>query len=328
MKRFNVGADLSKKTIDFFIHQLKVHLRVDNNVAGFKKLIEWIQQHCICVSEVMIVIEHTGLYSYQLEQFLHQNGISFTKVSALAIKRSLGLVRGKNDKIDARRIARYAFEKQDCLSADQPLSQNLIVLQRLHATRERLVKTRASYITAVNEEQEAYDLLKTDIVIAAQLEVIETLTQQIRKVENEIQGIIQTDNDISRNYDLLTSVKAVGPVVALATIIKTGNFCRFTNARKFACFCGTAPFEHTSGSSIRGKTKVSSLRDKKMKTLLDLAARSAILYDKEIRDYYMKRLEAGKPKKSARNVVRNKIIYRMFAVIKRQTPFEERPMVA
>ena len=73
---------------------------------------------------------------------------------------------------------------------------------------------------------------------------------------------------------------------------------------------------------------MSSLRDKKMKALLDLAAKSAILYDKEIRDYYMKRLEAGKPKKSARNVVRNKIIYRMFAVIKRQTPFEERPMVA
>ena len=328
MKRFNVGADLSKKTIDLFIHQLKVHLKVDNNVAGFRELIEWILQHCICLSEVIIVIEHTGLYSYQLEQFLHQNGIAFTKVSALAIKRSMGLVRGKNDKIDARRIARYAFEKQDCLSREQPLSQSLIELQRLHAIRERLVKTRASYITAVNEEQEAYDLLKTDIVIAAQLEVIETLTQQIRKVESEIKGIIQTDKDISRNYDLLTSVKAVGPVVALATIVKTANFCRFTNARKFACFSGTAPFEHTSGSSIRGKTKLSSLRDKKMKTLLDLAAKSAILYDKEIRQYYIRRLEAGKSKKSTRNVIRNKIIYRMFAVIKRQTPFEERCMVA
>jgi transposase len=328
MKRFNVGADLSKKTIDFFIYQLKIHLRVDNNVAGFKELLQWICQHGICVSEVFIVMEHTGLYSYQLEQFLHQNGISFTKVSALAIKRSLGLVRGKNDKIDARRIARYAYEKQDCLCADQPVSQNLIVLQRLHATRERLVKTRASYITAVNEEREAYDLLETDIIIAAQLEVIETLTGQIQKVENEIQAIIHTDKDINRNYRLLTSVKGVGPVVALATIIKTGNFSRFTNPRKFACLCGTAPFEHTSGSSIRGKTKVSSLRDKKMKTLFDLAAKSAIQYDKELRDYYMKRLKDGKPKKSVRNVVRNKIIYRMFAVIKRQTPFEFRNMVA
>src|SRR5215204_4174682 len=144
MKLYNVGADISKKTIDFVIHQLKAFLKVDNSVSGFRELIEWFHQYSIALPEVMIVMEHTGLYSYQLEQFLHQNGVAFTKVSALAIKRSLGLVRGKTDKIDARRIARYAFEKQDCLDADQPVSENLTILQRLHSTRERLVKTRAS----------------------------------------------------------------------------------------------------------------------------------------------------------------------------------------
>jgi len=330
MKLYNVGADLSKKTIDFVIHQLKAFhfLKVDNSISGFRELIKWFQQHSIDHSEVMIVMEHTGLYSYQLEQFLHQNGISFTKVSALAIKRSLGLVRGKSDKIDARRIARYAFEKQDSLSADQPVSENLTLLQRLHSTRERLVKTRASYITAVNEEREAYKLKETDIVIATQLKVIKSLDQQIQKLEIEIHAIVQSDQDLSKNYSLLQSIKGVGPVVALATIIKTGNFTRFTNPRKFACFCGTAPFEHTSGSSIRGKTKISSLRDKKMKTLLDLAAKSAIQYDKELQEYYLKRLTIGKSKKSTRNIVRNKIIYRMFAVIKRQTPYQEHPIAA
>ena len=323
MKLYNVGADLSKKTIDFVIHQLKAFLKVDNNISGFKELIKWFHQHGIDLSEVMIVMEHTGLYSYQLEQFLHQNGISFTKVSALAIKRSLGLARGKSDKIDARRIARYAFEKQDYLSTDQPVSENLKMLQRLHSTRERLVKTRASYITAVKEEQEAYRLKQTDLVFTAQRKIIKTLDQQIQKLEDEIQAIVQTDKDINKNYDLLQSIKGVGPVVAMATIIKTGNFTRFTNPRKFACFCGTAPFEHTSGSSIRGKTKISSLRDKKMKVLLDLSAKSAIHYDKEIHQYFIKRIEAGKSIRSTRNVVRNKIIYRMFAIIKRQTPYQE-----
>src|SRR4030095_3657100 len=203
MKLYNVGADLSKKTIDFFIHQLKAFLKVDNSIADFREMIKWFRQHSIDLSEVMIVMEHTGLYSYQLEQFLHQNGISFTKVSALAIKRSFGLVRGKSDKIDARRIARYAFEKQDCLGEDQPVGQNLTMLQRLHSTRERLVKTRASYITAVNEEREAYQLTKADIVIAAQLKVIKSLDQQIQKLEDEIQAIVQTDEEVNKNYGLL-----------------------------------------------------------------------------------------------------------------------------
>ena len=323
MKLYNVGADLSKKTVDFLLHELKAFLKVDNNNSGFNDLLKWFHQHSVDPSEVMIVMEHTGLYSYQLEQFLHQHGISFTKVSALAIKRSLGLVRGKSDKIDARRIARYAFEKKDCLTADQPVSENLKTLQLLHSTRERLVKTRASYTTAVNEEREAYQLKQTDIIIAAQLKVIKSLDQQIQKLEDEIQAIVQTNQEINKNYNLLQSLKGVGPVVALATIIKTGNFIRFTNPRKFACFCGTAPFEYTSGSSIRGKTKISSLRDKKMKTLLDLAAKSASQYDKDLHEYFEKRIASGKSIKSTRNIVRNKIIYRMFAIIKRQTPYQE-----
>jgi transposase len=112
-------------------------------------------------------------------------------------------------------------------------------------------------------------------------------------------------------------------VLALVAIIKTHNFTRFPNARKFACFCGTAPFEHSSGTSIKKKSRVSHLADKKMKSLLDLSAKSAIQYDKELREYYLKRTEGGKSKMSTINIVRNKILYRMFAVIKRQTPFFE-----
>ena len=125
------------------------------------------------------------------------------------------------------------------------------------------------------------------------------------------------------NFYLLQSIKGVGKVVTLAVIIKTHNFTRFDNARKFACFCGTAPFEHSSGTSIKKKSRVSHLADKQMKSLLDLSAKSAIQYDKELREYYLKRTEAGKSKMSTINVVRNKILYRMFAVIKRQTPFLE-----
>ena len=77
-----------------------------------------------------------------------------------------------------------------------------------------------------------------------------------------------------------------------------------------------------SGTSIRGKTKVSHLADKDMKTLLDLAAKSAIQYDKELREYYLRRIAAGKSKMSTINIVRNKILYSMFAVINRQTPYQ------
>lgn len=318
-----IGADLSKKTIDFASHQLSNHVKVENNLTGFNELIRWIKQLNIPVNEVMIVMEHTGLYSYQLEQFLHQKQICFTKVSGLVIKRSLGLVRGKTDKQDAFKIAQYGEEKASRLVASQPADPFLQRLQILHSTRERLVRNKAGLMTAVKEYQQACGLKKSDGIIDGQLKLIGLLEEQVKKITSEMETIVESQQSLNTNYKLLRSIKGVGQILALAVIIKTSNFTRFNNPRKFACFCGTAPFENSSGTSIRRRTRVSKMADRRMKTLLDLAAKCAIRYDQELRAYYEKRTQNGKSKMSTINVVRNKLLYRIFAVVKRQTPFIE-----
>jgi transposase len=317
-----IGADLSKKTIDLLCHLKETHLKIDNNLQGFKKLLKWISQQQINPVELIIVIEHTGLYSFCFENFLHQHQIPFTKVSALAIKQSIGLVRGKSDKIDASRIAAYGYEKKDKLCAEPPIGKELQRLQLLYATRGRLVKQKAGLINAVKEYKNI-GLLQNDPVLQSQQRLIKSYEKEIAKLEAQLDNVFKSNPSLQKNHLLLQSIKGVGKVLATATIIKTRNFTRFTNARKFACFCGTAPFEHTSGTSIKGRTRVSHLADKQMKTLLDLSAKTAIQHDKELKKYYLNRTQNGKPKMSTINVVRNKILYRMFAVIKRQTPFIE-----
>jgi transposase len=317
-----VGADLSKKTIDLVCHLCGSHLQIENSPAGFKQMLKWFKQQKIDVSETMIVMEHTGLYSYCFEKYLHQHQLAFTKVNALVIKQSIGMVRGKNDKVDALRIARYGYEKRDKLTADPALSNQLERLQMLHSTRQRLVKHRAALICAIKEYRQI-GISDKDIIVQSQLDVIKSFDKQIDKVEAEIEAVVTTEESLQKNYDLLQTIKGVGKEIAMATIVKTHNFTRFTNPRKFACFCGTAPFEHTSGSSIKGRTRVSHLADKHMKTLLEMGSRTAIQYDKELRAFYLRRLEIGKSKTSTLNIVRNKIIYRMFAVVKRQTAFIE-----
>jgi transposase len=324
MEKFKhiVGADLSKKTIDLFCHQTNKHFQISNSAQGFKEILKWFKYQNIQLSNAMLVMEHTGLYSFCFERFLHQHQISFAKVNALAIKNSLGLVRGKSDKTDAQRIAGYGFEKQATLQAETAVSKDIQRLQLLHATRERLVKQKAGLLNAVKEYSNI-GLSKQDTIMQTQTRLIKEFEKQIKKIEAEMDEIIANDESLRRNYQLLKTVKGVGKVAAIAVLIKTRNFIRFKNARKFACHCGTAPFEHTSGSSIKGKTRVSHLADKRMKTLLDLCAKSAIQYDKELREYYLKRVEMGKSKMSTINIVRNKLLYRIFAVVKRQTPFVE-----
>jgi transposase len=318
-----IGADLSKRTIDFFCHCNQQHQVFENSVAGFKELIRWLRQLKIDGSEVMIVMEHTGMYSYLFEEFLHSRQIAFAKVPALQIIRSMGMVRGKSDKIDARRIADYGAQHLGKLPVAVPTTQQLKQLRRLHCTRDRLVKIKASVSCAVKELKNI-GLKDSDAAMRSQLKVINCLKEQIATLEEKIKSVLLEDPELSKTHTLLKSIKGVGDVLATATIITTNNFTRFANARKFACFSGTAPFQHQSGTSIRRRTRVSHLADKSMKTLLDLSAKSAIVYDPEIREFYRKRTSEGKPKMSTINIVRNKIIYRMFAVVKRGTPFQLR----
>lgn len=317
--RYTIGADLSKDSIDLACPERQSHLKVENSATGFKQVLQWFKQQRIDPQQAVVVMEHTGLYSYQLEVFLHHHHIGFTKVAALAIKRSGGLVRGKSDRVDAERIARYGVEKSDVLTCKAKPDPALERLQRLHATRERLVRHRASLKCAVTEYRSVLE--PSDLILQAQQTLISSFTQQIKRIEAEIQKVVEGVPSLKQTCHLLQSITGVGPVVAVAALIKTGNFTLFATARKFACYCGVAPFEHTSGKTVRGKTRVSPLADKDMKTLLDLSARSAIVHDEELKAFYRRRLRMGKSKRSTINIVRNKIIYRMFAVIKRQTPF-------
>lgn len=322
-----IGADLSKKSIDLAIHPTCERLCIKNDKTGYKDMMIWLKRQRIDITQITIVMEHTGLYSYCFETYLHKTGIRFCKVNALDIKYSIGLTRGKSDKMDAMRIATFGFEKHSKLKPETQLSKTLQQLKLLNTSREQLVRTRAGLKASI-EEFRNIGMSEKDLALNAQMQIIKTLDRQISRLEQKIKTTITQEEEMAKNYELLQSIKGVGPVVASNTIIKSHNFERFTNARKFACYCGIAPFEHTSGTSIRGRTRVSHLADKGMKTLLDLAAKSAIGCDPELRDYYQKRVAEGKSKMKTINVIRNKIVGRMFAVIKRQTPFVQEYLVA
>ena len=314
-----MGADLSKRTIDLF---LKSHLKIENNKSGFNEMMKWLKQQNINSSEVMIVMEHTGLYGFCFERFLHDHHVAFTKVPALQIKNSVGMVRGKSDKVDAKRLAEYGLDKKAKLVIEQQTTKELQRLQMLHATRERLVRHKAAILNAIKEYQNV-GLSASDPIMQTHTRLIKGFEREIEKLQTQMDAIIDNNPSLKQNQSLLQSIKGVGRVLSVATIIKTRNFTRFPTARKFACFCGTAPFPYDSGTSIKKKRRVSHLADKTMKTLLDLSAKTAIQYDKELREYYLRRTEKGKSKMSTINIVRNKILYRMFAVVKRQTPFVE-----
>ena len=150
--------------------------------------------------------------------------------------------------------------------------------------------------------------------------IIEEIKSQIGKIESHIEQLIASDEALKQNYDLVKSVKGIGPVISAYMISITENFTCFENARKFACYAGVAPFPNQSGKK-NGKTQVSHMANKKIKSLLSNGVNAAVMHDREIAIYYNRKIKEGKEKGVVLNAIKNKLIQRVFAVIKRQSPY-------
>jgi len=317
-----VGIDISKLTFDVRIHGNQTLKVFDNSIKGFRMMTQRVYKNSsFTKDEILFIFEHTGLYSHNLSVFLAEQNIDYALVPGLEIKRSLGISRGKDDKIDATKIALYGYRLRDEIVPYNLPSQDIMSLKSLLSLRDRLVKQRAGYKSSMKEQKRVY--LKKDhkILFEAQERMIISFSKQIQKIENEMKTIVKNNGQLNHLYELITSIKGVGPQTALFLITYTDAFSKFKDARKFASFCGIAPFPNTSGTSIRGRSKVSHLANKKIKSLLDLCAKSAIQSNTEMKHYYHKRIEQGKNKMSTINIIRNKLVSRVFAVVKRQTPY-------
>lgn len=321
-----MGMDVSKNTLDCHLFVKQTGLApVSNDLKGFKAIKKWLTKELKKNTEgLLVVMEYTGIYTYGIERFLSQQKISYVKRPALDIKRSLGMVRGKTDKADARFISKYGWMRKDELMPMTPLSDAQLELQQLMNHRDKLVADKSSYQCKLKEMRSQMGC-KVNGKMAASMEfVMDVLTQEIKEAEKEIKMLLQSEESLQTNYDLLCSITGIGFATAVHFIIATENFTRFKEVRKLICYCGVAPFEHSSGTSIRRKVRVSQLANKKLKSLLTTAAFSAIQHDPELKAKYEQKVKEGKAKMCVLNIIRAKLLERIFAVIKRQSPYELR----
>lgn len=320
-KMLIVGIDVSKEKLDVFIQLTSQHFIVQNDTQGFTMLLEKIFTSTLCKKhDLLLCFENTGKYSKMLSVFLQSQEIFFVMAPSLEIKRSLGITRGKNDKIDAHRIARYAFEKQDRLNPTILPGAKIDKLKSLLSLREKLVKHRTAYKNGITDLNDCYNEGETSIIRDIQQRLINAVNIEIRNIEKEVDDLIGADQAMSSNFRLITSVRGIGRILGYYLIAFTENFISFNEARPFACFAGIAPFANSSGK-ITGKSRVHPYANKQVKSLLNMAAMSAIQVKGEYREYYNNRVEAGKNKMSTLNIIRNKILFRAFAVVKRGSPY-------
>jgi transposase len=321
-----VGIDTSKETLDLVLidiealNQIK-HLCIPNNSKGMKTIESWLNEQEIKINQVLFCTEFTGIYNAPLQKYMEKRKAFLWMEMPVRIIRSMGLQRGKSDKVDAKRIAMYAARHQQDRVRWAPSSKEKEAIVDLIALRNRLINAKNILSVPAKELESVGEKSRSSKIKKHCSKSIRSLELEIEQVEEEIRTLINTEPSMKKNIDLMITIPGVGMWTALQMVCVTDNFQRLKNARQLASFCGVAPFEHTSGTSIRGKSRVHHMSNKPLKTLLTLGARSIINSKNEMSVYYQRKVAEGKSKMSVINAIRNKLIHRIIAVIDRQEPY-------
>jgi transposase len=312
-----IGIDVSSATLDIcvFNHEQRSFI-INNEVKAIAKFFKAYKESLI------IGMENTGRYNWALYEALKETNHRIFVISPLHLKKSMGLVRGKNDKIDAVRIAAFTAKNYNDLPQWKPISQSVQKLKILLTERNSRVKSKRQLLKQQYDYAKMKHLGMDKYLMGLNKQEVALVSKQIIMIEKDIEALIKADEQMNLQAKLIRSVPGAGKVLCWMMLAKTENFTTITEPRKMACYSGVVPFSNQSGTSIRGKNRISPYADKAIKAVLHLAAMSAIRLKNDLREYYLRKVAEGKNKMSALNAVRNKIVHRIFAVIKNQTPYQ------
>ncbi len=325
---FSVGIDVSKSTLDFVVMKGRIvisHNRIENSISEIVKLIVGYRHiEGFRIGNTLYGLENTGIYSNHVIAVLGKLKANFVVENPTHLKKSLGLTRGKTDKVDAERIANYVYNSRDKLRLWKPRRPVINELARLSALRNKLIILNVALKVPLKEDASFVKrglVEKSSRLCSRSLVALEA---DIKDIDESIKATWSSDERLKHLMELMFSVPSIGEITALEILITTNEFKSISCPKKFACYSGVAPFPYNSGSAVYKKTRVSSIANKKMKSLLHTCAISARRNVPDIKEYYIRKTEVeGKPKMLVLNAIRYKLILRVFACVNGDRLYEK-----
>lgn len=310
-----LGIDISKATFDVCLLQDDKRPKTaqfDNTAAGFEQLNQWLKAQG--VERVHGCLEATNIYGHGLATYLHHQGHSVSIVNPARVKgyAKSQLSRTKNDRADAGLIARFCRDLKPSLW--QPSAVEVAKLQgfsrRLEALEHMII-----------QEQNRLDIC--DEEFRADIDAhIQFLNGQVESVKKRLHEHINAHERLANQHQLLTTIAGIGDQTAATVLAEIGTLAVFSSARQLAAFAGLTPQEFTSGSSVKGKTRLCKIGNPRLRKALYFPALTCIRHCPEMRAFRERLLQAGKTKMQVVGAVMHKLIRIIYGVLKSGQPFE------
>ena len=306
------GVDISKDVFDVY-SSVCGYSQFKNDTSGFKQFLKSLSQ------DSLVVMEATGYYHYRLAQFLYKSSIPVSVVNPLSVKRFLQmkLAKVKTDKSDAKAICHYG------LSNEVPQYNSLTEVQaeclQLFGLMDSYLKKRTATKNKLHGEESLG--LPSKYVYRSLQRDLKHLNKEVKGIEERLLALVKQEQQ--QQLSLLTSIPGIGIKTALFLVVITDGFTKFEKASELCSYVGITPTIRESGSSVRGKSRISKVGNQKLRNLLFLCAFNACKYNRACKGLYDRIVAKGKSKKLALIAVANKLLKQAFAIAKSGLPYDE-----
>jgi len=297
----------------------------NNNPAGLEAFKCWLNEKRVSFDKYsLLVMENTGIYHRLIWNFCTTHLLPVFIGNAADLKWSFGIARGKNDKIDSMRLSEYAYKNHEDIKPTTGLNKALITLKDLLSNRSKLLKQKNAIKQTLGELKASNDKGTQQLIEKLNKAAVEGLAKSIKLIEAELLKLVKQDEAVLANYQRMLTVPGIGKITAIFIICCTNNFAIKITGKQLASYAGVVPFEHRSGTSIKGRTRVHFMANKELKALLTMGALSAIGAYPEFKDYYQRKIKEGKEHLQVLNAIKNKVLLRVAAVINKQKVYENK----
>jgi len=329
MQKSYLGIDVSKLSFDLSVLIVKdgvkkemLTTKFENNAVGLKAFKKYLDDNGVAFNEnSLLVIENTGIYHRLIWQFCSDYGLPIYIGNAADLKWSFGIARTKNDKVDSMRLCDYSYKNREDLKPTPALNKNFIILKDLLTNRSKLVRQQNAIRQTIKELKISNDKATQKMLEAINKAAIDGLKKSIKLIEAEMRKMVKADPEVLANYTLMISVPGIGEITAIFILCCTNNFAIKISGKQLASYAGVVPCEHTSGTSVKGRNKVSHMANKELKSILSMGALSAVQAYPEFGDYYERKKNEGKHHNKIMNAIKNKMLLRVVSVVNSGTPY-------
>jgi transposase len=312
-----LGLDVSKLKFNACLSRADGKLRhkvFANNPSGFSQLSDWLAKQG--VERVHACLEATGTYGDSLATYLDEQGHIVSRVNPAAIKAyaQSHLSRTRTDRVDAALIAGFCAERRP--PAWHPPAPELREVQALVRRLDSLVGMRTM------EENR----LSSGVTVAAVRESVEEhlahLGEQIERTEALIRSHIDKHPGLKRQRELLDSIPGVGEATAAVLLAEVPDIKEYASARRVAAFAGLVPRERQSGSSVRGRVRLSKIGNARLRKALYFPAVTALRCSPFFQSWAEGLRARGKSKMAVIGAAMRKLVHLAYGVLKTGRPFD------